>query len=49
LESLLNEILKLHYKKHTHVNFSQQTDGERLRDVSWQAVLGIAAPDRLFG
>jgi hypothetical protein len=33
----------------THVNFWQQTDGERLRDVSWQAVLVMAVPDRRFG
>jgi hypothetical protein len=32
-----------------HVNFSQQTDGERLRGVLQQAVLGIAVFDRRFG
>jgi hypothetical protein len=50
-------MLKLHCKKHTHVNlplvrtvnFSQQTDGERLRGVLRQAVLEIEAPDRRFG
>jgi hypothetical protein len=45
---MAQESVYLHTQS-AHVNFLQQTDGERLRGVSRQAVLGIAAPDRRFG